>query len=235
MSEQKVTDEELSNALEEENQEPVNEEVQQVEEEPKQADQKKDVENAERSALGRKFKNLESRMDQMLGLMETRQQQSTPPHKEEEEIDIITSRSDVESVIEARERKKKEEQEKYESGYLRHIGKMGASAEDPDWYDLVMEEMMTNANFRKRYSNDPSNDAELNYTKAENSLLRKAKGKKEPNVKGESPRSPLGGEMGGRASETVIKMPKLDAAAQDYVDYLRKEGKSEEDIAKMLQ
>jgi hypothetical protein len=102
---------------------------------------------------------------------------------------------------------------------------------DQKEYDAVIAEMQS---MTYDPSNDPKRDAEINFYKAERAYLRKkiAPPRKNP-LEGKKPEEKIGVAT---AQKTVVKepaTPKLDAAAQSYLDFVRSED-GEERASKLV-
>lgn len=203
--------------------EAVNEEVNEgvpVEEDPEKVEQKrqKDLENAERSKLGRKVKSLEDQIGKLTSLLEKQEED------EEEDEEIILTPKELPKYLEKIEEKKKAEHAQYEKDYTGEFAKLGA---DDTNFQVVWEEMVNNHN--SVITGDPSIDAQMNYLKAKNTLLQR-----------NTPENKLKGK--GKEANTNINVPtkmkdkenkpiKLDPEAEEFA---KRMGLSEEFIQKSL-
>ena len=175
--------------------------------------------NAESTRLGRKFVVLEERLD----AVEKRGQEPVV----EEEFMYPTTRAEMKQHFQDFQKEdnavRAEEQKTYESGYLQKLETMaeGISAED---HKAVLDKMgEQNSPFNKRYSNNSGYDAEKNFLKAQNSVLKgklDAATTKEPTnpLKGETPTEALGVGGESKVVSRPVKEIKLDKAAQEFKD-----------------
>lgn len=236
-----VTDEALESALEQP--EVVVEPEPEVKVEP---EVKKELpsDQEERTRLGRHLKRLEERLDRDKLERENLSQRfdeiisrfdrpSRDENPSEDADEVIATAADVRRI--ARADRIKEEQERtrdqgqYEQNYIRTLRNF--ERDNPTLHQEIFKEMMTNFNVRR--SNDPSLDADLNYTKAKSAVLAKkisASGP-QPKVAGAKVTSPTDLSIESRDIAAVGKEIKLDPLAESFV---RSTGMSEESQRKAM-
>lgn len=180
-----------------------------VEEDEDTARVNAEVEHKESSRLGRRLSAMEERMDAFLNQAE---RLVTPRDEIVEEIDpdMPVTLKEVEAYINRKEETKRTGRVNYESAYVRSVAKL-SDGEDGEFADKVMDEM--EANFNTEYSIDGGRDAEVNWLKASNAVLRQGSQKKNP-LKGKKPKGALG--VGGADVVTTreFQIPELDDAAK---------------------
>lgn len=207
--EEVVTEEVAEDVVEDQE---VSEDVSEVSDEQKQ----RDTENAERSKLGRKVKTLEEQITRLSGLLERKQQEQEPE-------DSILTPENLPKYIERLEQERSHKKQEYSSSYTSKFAEIGAEDEN---FDDVWAEMYANHN--AVVTGDPSVDAQINYLKAQNALLKK--GPKNPvQGKGATTNTAVNIPDGMQKKQTV--MPKLDHVAAEF---LKKTGLSPEWAAKKL-
>jgi len=199
---------------------PAEEETAEVTEEGLPADHK------ERSDLGRKVSAMHRRMDEMTQTLSSLQSflEANSQRRDENPIDPDEplTMKDLQRYETEREKAKKREQKQYDDKYRNTVQGLGTDLTDEEW-TAVVEEMK---NIPLNSSNNPEIDAERNFYKAQGIYFRKSSTKSEKKV------NPLKGERANTGvattQKTVVKetkMPKLDADAQAYYDYVaRTEG-----------
>lgn len=169
----------------------------------------RDEENAERSRLGRKVKELEAQLSgigtlqeqvaRMASLLESKQETN-------DEDEIVTTKT-LSSYLQRQEQESKQKKQAYEKDYTSAFTRYGA---EDDNFDTVWQEMVDNHNVI--HTGDPKVDAQINYLAAQNALLRK-------------PNNPLKGKgqdvKGVNTPDTTKQnpkgMPTLDPVAEDFV------------------
>ncbi|MCK4328787.1 hypothetical protein KAX02_02985 [candidate division WOR-3 bacterium] len=199
-----------------------------------QGDQELDAEglpqdHKSRSDLGRKISafhrrqdEFDDRIDRLLSVMET---QGLPedPGLQSEPGDIVTH-ADINKILDDREKTKTQNAQNYDKQYVASISALSSELSEQEYNEIFAE--MQNITYNP--SNDPARDAELNFIKAERAFLRKkVAGKKTNPLKGEKPRSALGGITN---QTTVVKdatLPKLDAAGESYLNFVAREDGAE--------
>lgn len=167
------------------------------------------------SRLGRKVKNLEDRLAEAISNLE-----KSPEPKEELDFDdenASVSLKDVRTIIAKAKKDEEDTKVAYNNTYLQTAISLSESEEE-EFANTVLDEM--DANFNTLYSNDPARDAETNYLKAQNAVLRKSqnKGKDNP-LKGKKPKAALGVTGGDNNTQSTFKMPVLDEHAQDLIKH----------------
>jgi len=179
--------------------------------------------------MQRQNQELLNRMDLMLNGRNTSSQQETPDDEE-----ILTTRGEFRSFMAEEMAKQKQyemqSQTQYEQGYIKTINKLGSDVSENE-YKEIHDEMMKNHNVR--YSDNPSDDAERNWLKAERAVLRKkmANPVKSNPIKGNQPKAPLGGSSGEVVVDKAKKMMKFDDAT---LAYMKERDISPEKAAKIL-
>ena len=203
------------------------------EEEPKDDSAK----HKEDSRLGRKMKGLESRFDQLLARLE---QNAAAAKSEPVEVpDVVSTAEDVEKVLQARETKSRQVKADYEAKYLKQVEQLKAATEDGELHEEIVAEMLSNPKFNVMHDqHNPFADARVNYSEAKAHILTQKYSGNAPKVParetaGKPPVTPAASAT--RTAARTVALPKLDETAQQYVNYLRSKGMSEEDIAKELE
>ena len=203
-------------------------------------------EHKEKSKLGRKFKGLEERFNELQRKVETGTiSKESPtyqaPQEDEAELERIRELYREDPIAGKRaadaydKRIASTEAKAYEGAFLKQIDTL--SQEDPDLHAESFKELMEHYNVR--LSNDPVADAERNYARAKIAVLKRSTSgdKVRPNTAGGKV-VPVGAAAGAttEATKTVV-LPDLskDPATRDYVAYLRKQGVKDEEIAKSLE
>ncbi len=215
----KVTDEALESALEQPEVQVETEVEAKVESEPKKelpSDQE------ERTRLGRHLKRFEERLGRLEGLDQKLDEvisrfdrpSRTETLSEEEMPEVVSTPQDVIRVVDARERKRTEEQGQYEQKYVGTLRNL--ERDNPTLHQEIFKEMMTNFNVRR--SNDPSLDAELNYTKAKSAILAKkiSTSSPKPNVAGGKVTASTDLSIESRDISPTGKEIKLDEFAESF-------------------
>jgi len=187
------------------------------------------VEQKSRSDLGRKVAAIHRRLDEqdnkwneLLDRFDVMLSRSSGKTEQQVDYDEPLTRRDLENWQKEQETAKQKQEKKYNDSYNNTMLKLGAEMTDDDWNGLVAELK----NMPPARTNNPSHDAELNFFKAQASMLKKAVVKpaerKNP-LKGETPKNPTGVITN---QKTVVKdspMPKLDGAARSYLDFIARE------------
>lgn len=206
-----------------------------------------DAEHKENSKLGRKFKGLESKFDQMLERLDKlaasqRESSSVPSSQnDDEELEKIRDLYTVDPIEANRKQREYEtrteakQQNLYESGYIRKLQTF--TKDEGEMFEDIYNEML--ANFNVKHVGNPDIDAELNWNKAKASLLsKKLATPKEPKLPGkgggkEPPITPSGSET-RNTTVSKIPLPAMDSQTAAYVSYLRKQGVGDDEIAETL-
>ena len=202
---------------------PTEEPVEEPAGEPEQPEYDEDglpLNHAARSDLGRKvaaqfrkmdmleqqFQDVNSKIDSVL--------QAFKKPDEEIDPDMPMTFRDFQAIQHRTAQQQAQMAEAYQKAYVSTITNLAKDA-DEDYYQAVMNEMK---NIEYTPSANPARDAELNYLRAERNLLKKTMASKKNPLKGGSP--------GGTITKQPVKknnkpLPKLDAAAEDYLAYIR--------------
>ena len=188
------------------------------------------VDHTDRSNLGRKITafhrrqdEFEERINRLLGVMEGQQQPAQIQELPKVDPDEPVTFAEMGQFLDQREKTATQKAEIYNANYMKTLGQLSSEISEQEWTAISGE--MKNINYNP--SNNPIRDAEINFGKAERAHLRKAlaatKSTKENPLKGEKPRSALG----GITNQTVVTkdpaLPKLDAAGQSYLAYVGRE------------
>jgi len=184
-------------------------EIEETQETPEEIQAKqRDEENAERSKLGRKVKEMETNFsgiqDQLNRLASLLEQKQKDPEFDDDEI--ITAKN-LPDYLKRKEQEQNQQKQAYEKDYTSTFARIGAEDDD---FDNVWNEMLANHN--TIHTSDPKIDAQINYLSAKNSLLKK-------------PKNPLQGKgkdvQGVNVPNTTKHegkgMPKLDPVADEFV------------------
>lgn len=199
------------------------------------------VDNAERSQLGRKVKELTETVASLQQvIVEGIKGNSSVPASipssssgSENEFTVPTTWDEFKTAM----NKIKEDEEKassvYSNSYLEKVATLGVNE---SMHKEIVDEMMTNFNIRR--SDSGPNDAMINYYQAKASVLSKKMAqpieKRNP-FEGVPPAAPTGVGGGGIPPASPVSPPTLDPDSERYVNYLmRTTGKSKEDIVKNL-
>jgi hypothetical protein len=202
----------------------------------------------DRSRLGRRLKRLEGTIETLVSSLESERQQrqiaeymrSQQPKQTRDfdqdepsrNDDIVTTETDVERVVDKRERRKVEEAERYQNGFVAQLNAFKGN--NPKLHQKIVEELITN--FNRKITGNPQVDARLNYAEAKaalaTKLLASQSQKAKPNVAGGTQSA-----TGVSASSTAQKSGKgdiwsrLDKEAADYAKSLKM---TEEEVEEAL-
>jgi hypothetical protein len=181
----------------------------------------------ERSELGRKVSAIHRRMDEtdnkfdrILTYLES-ENSKTDDSSTGRDPDEPMTRREAEEMADERDEKRKKRKDKYQVEYDQTIRTQGPELEQ-DEFDAILAEM----NFTYDPTDDPIRDAEKNFNRAEVAYLRKKNAKpleKENPLKGAAPAGKLGVATSQKTVQKETMIPKLDAAAQSYIDSVREE------------
>jgi hypothetical protein len=174
------------------------------------------LEQKERSNLGRKVKKLEDTLEQMNeAIQEMRSQRQAPQTAQEDLPEYISTPGDVEKYLTLRERKQKEERDRYQSVYAKTFREVGK--EDPEMYEEIFNEMFEHFNVVK--TGQAEVDAELNYARAKASVFAKKTSQPKPkaNVKGKEPAGSTNLSVDSRAETTSGPEIELDDYAKEFM------------------
>lgn len=186
--------------------------------------------------LGRRVKGLETtlsemnqKLDNFFSRFDARDRETI---REETGLpEIISTPEDVIKVNRYMKKKEQEEEikdkENFSRNYLNDFKSLGSR--DSELYPEIYDEMIKNFNIR--YSDDPKNDARVNYAEAKAALLSRKFAPVKPNIKGKKPEIPI--DLGIESKETPISSESvhLDDFAQDFA---KSTGMKEESIKEAL-
>lgn len=210
---------------EQEEEEPSAEEQEESAEEPQYDEDGLPLNHAARSELGRKVAAYHRRLDMLeekLGKLDefdskinTLIQYLNKPEEEEEiDPDMPMTLRDFVRIQQRTQQQQAQLAEAYNNAYVSKITAMARDV-DEEYLQAVMEEMK---NITYTPTADPERDAELNFLRAERQLLKKEMGAKKNPLRGESPGGTLKKQP---TTKTGKPLPKLNAAAEDYLAYIR--------------
>ena len=202
--------------------------------------------HGERSQLGRRVgeidRNLTSQIEQMQDKMDSflkgvesarPQQQPAPMYDDNEEIPMTMGDLNkwYNNRVQHDRQRASEDTTRYESGYRETFSKL-ASKTEPEEAKKIEDEML--ANFNVRHSNDPQLDAERNFLRAENAVLRNRPPEKpQTNLRQSTPK---GGASNTATAQRKAGAVKLDPIAAEFVAELKKNNDwSDEDVSKALE
>jgi hypothetical protein len=210
-------------------------------------DKQKDLDNAEKSRLGRKVaamrkeqEDFQGEMRQMLADIQAERrfaQNRTSMTVEDEPVndldfdddDPITY-ADFKRIQEREQQLAKRQTDKYANAYTGVIHQIGAGEQDRNLHDAVVKELMANHNVKR--SENGELDAQLNYAKAQAVVFRQLADGKNPLEKNHQVTSPLGGSVHSSDEPRRAKPKhKLDAYAQDLANRM---GLSQKEIDEAL-
>jgi len=178
-----------------------------------------------KSNLGRKLAAMEARQKELIDKIETLTSSSNDEDPDDE-FEIPTTREEFRAALKREQEIQHAQQQKtqveYEQKYLGAVDAL--SGEDEATHDEIYNEMM--ANFNVKISDNPELDAQLNYAKAEASLLKKKVGTKTNPLKGNNEYSnkQTPQKMVKKTTSTPTKLSGPEA------EYARMMGMSEEQI-----
>ena len=218
-----IEPEELEQAVEEPEEQEAIEEPEEPEavEEPEEPPEPKD--NAARSKLGRKVEAMWERLDTQNETFEklakVLEAMTAKEAAQDEDDDVFISRAQAEELAAKKVQEvlaaKDESQTKYEKRYRDELLTVGEEYE-PDEFDSIQKIMMEKYNIK--HTGNPEYDALRNWRNAEKEFLQSAK-KAVPKGK-----LPTGAKIATTGTEKVKEkkkiLPKLDAAAQRYLDMI---------------
>lgn len=224
----KLAEAEVGSPLEEEKVE--KEELQKEVEEPE--DQR------ERSQLGRRVRRVEDSLTTILSKLDSALERREPNYNipssqqtsssfDNDVPEVITTYDDFKKAQKKYRDDETKEQRKYEENYFRKLDQL--RTENSDLHQETVDEMM--ANFNVKHSGDANVDAELNYSKAQTSLLKKKVGTIKPKVKGEKLTSSTNLSVESRETSATTSEPQLDEFASEYA---KKVGMNGESVKKAL-
>lgn len=203
--------------------------------EPK--DDEEGLDHKESSKLGRKLKGLYDKVDSLTNELEALRK----PPKTEPEIEVpevISTPEDIDKYLAARSEKLQRDQKEYEKNYLGQVNQFKATEEDETFYDEVVAEITRDGSpFNRRFKGGSAfSDARVNYAEAKAFLIsKKMSGKKKVPDRETADAPPIQPAASAtRTTAKTVSLPHLDAEATAYVGYLRRQGMTDEDIAKEL-
>ena len=206
--------------------------------------------HGERSQLGRKvgdnYRELMGELEQVKRELDSFKQgvqsvqpqaiqQDIPSFDPNEEIPHDMTWGQMEKWQDERDQRKRqlEEQDmiRYESGYREKFSKLTQDIDEKE-AEAIETEML--ANFNVRHYNDPTLDAERNFLRAENAVLRNRPPEKpQTNLR---QGKPTGGKSGTTTAQRKAGAVKLDPIAAEFVAELKKNNDwSDEDVSKALE
>lgn len=244
--------------LEQPSAEPVVEETVSVEAEPtvegsedEEGEDEDLDEHKDRSRMGRRLKRLEGTIESLLHKLEAQEQQrqvreyflqqqlaaarqNPDVHDEPNmESELVSTDTDVERVMDKRERRKAEEAERYQNTFVATLN--GLAGSNPKMHKVIVNELITN--FNKRVTGNPQIDARLNYAEAKSAVMAKIAASKtvekpKPNIAGNTQSA-----TGVSASSTAQKTKGADIWSRldkEAAEYARAVGMKEDDIEAAL-
>jgi len=216
---------------EEVNLETEEEELEELEEEPEIKDEPDpQTENAERSRLGRRLSKMEKMFEEFMTNFTnfTQKTAETEPSYEEE---LPLTKKEAREYFAKLQQTQLAEQDKYADAYLDTLEDLGADESDPKFFDEVVKFMKTNTEYNTRQSNNPKADAEANYLKAANAVLRANRGVKKNPLNKNKVKNPkhLGVNGDTKVESKEVIVPELDDYAKRFAAAV---GMSEESIKK---
>ncbi len=189
-------------------------------------DKVKDEVNALNSGLGRKVKFMESQMaaqqarnDEILAKLDSMSRPTSPEEGLDDDT-YMTKAQVAQQVAQfvAEEKKKATDQDtKYREEYSIALASQGSELSEAE-HNANVAEHFANPDLNVRLSNDPKRDAETNYLKANNVVLRKKSATKVNPLQGDPPTGPLGVGGGSKVESKAEVMPNLDPAVKAFVD-----------------
>lgn len=222
-----VTNEDLDAALEnlEGTAEEVVEEVQEQQVEEQETAEEMDddglpTDHAARTRLGQKmsayFKKAD-RLEEMMARLVDLQEKAYQPQQREVDPDETVTYRDLDRYYEERRQREDAMQQDYENSYMKTVYGMDTGLDDT-LREEIFNEMYQN--FNVKHTDNAAADARINWSEAKAAVYGKrlARPKKKENpLKGEKPRSELGGveKQSNEASEAPL--PKLSGPAADLL------------------
>lgn len=206
--------------------------------EEKEKEEKKEVKEPvsedHPTKLGRRVKGLETtlsemnqKLDAFFSRSESRDRETAKTVTNDELPEIISTPDDVVKVNRFMKKKEQEDQEVYTKNYLNNFKSLGSR--DSELYPEIYDEMIKN--FNVRYSDNPQNDARVNYAEAKAAILSQKYAPTKPNVRGKKGEIPT--DLGIESRETVTSSESvhLDDMAMDFA---KSTGMKEESIREAL-
>jgi len=186
----------------------------------------------ESSKLGRKVHGINERIKQLEAQIVAMNDHRTKNPVEVPEI--ISTPDDIERYMYVKSQREQQAQAEYEKSYLQTVQQL--ANQNSDIHDEVFAEMMQNHNVR--YSPNGYADARVNYAEAKSSVLLK-KLKSSPTLPKRETAKTAPVTPAATATRTATKpVAKVnydsDPHLKSYAEYLKRQGMSDEDIAKEL-
>lgn len=211
------------------------EEPTQITEQTETAEQ---LEHKERSKLGRRISSFEQEIDglkQTIAQLSSNLMQRPDPYSQRAvgavedapPVEYISTPDDLEKYEAWRAAKTERQRNAYANNYIQTIKTM--TYVNPELHTDIENELLTNVNAYPTYSNyaNPAGDAQQNYLKAENKLLKQrlvSSQAPKPNVRGGAP-APTGVSATTRMNTVAKPTVKLDDYASKFIKSL---GESED-------
>lgn len=190
-------------------------------------------EHGERSELGRKVAALHRRLDGMesvLGKLDDIESKLTSyrplPKEETDDDDVVITKKDLKKTWGELQAEQEREAKKYSDSYLKTLRALGR--DNLELHQDVLSEMEKNPQFNQRRSSDPSVDAELNYSKALASVLRKTRANDNPFKGDKNPQKATVTQTNSTKAKTKVE---LDPLAKEFAE---KMGMSDDDVRAAL-
>jgi hypothetical protein len=203
-----------------------------VEEQASEPTEAEKLTQQESSKLGRKVHGINERIKQLESQIATMNDVKIKNPVEVPEI--ISTPDDIERYMYVKQQREQQLQAEYEKSYLTTVQQLADV--NKDIHDEVFAEMMQNYNVR--YSPNGFSDARINYAEAKASVLTK-KLKSSPTLPKREVASKAPVAPAATATRTTPKpSPRVDYGSdpnvKSYVDYLKRQGMSDDDIQKEL-
>lgn len=166
--------------------------------------------------FGTKLGTLDSRLDKLLTLLE----KQNSPEEEEIDPDMPLTYGEYQRLEQKREQERAYQQQRYNDEYISTISQL-ASDLDEKSAELIVAEMRDNVRYTP--TGNAKEDARSNFIKATQLVLQKqtaAPLKKTNPLDKNEPRKGIGTIKSQAITKTNKPLPKLDAAAEDYLRYV---------------
>ena len=235
-----VSDDMLDSALAAEGEPTKEEKKEEVKEVEKEVEDKEveeveekvpDVENAEKSKLGRKVAAMERNFNMFMEEMRQFATATAPKKAEvEEDDDTPLTKKDVERYLEERSTKKALEEKAYSNKY---ITKMVTLTEELD--ETVLDEVLTevDSKYNKKRTGNPDMDAQLDYLEAYNGILARKSGKKSNPLEKNKDKKVKGLGISGEEKNSVSSKKEI-ALDHEAAAFAKQMGLSPEEIEDAL-
>lgn len=215
------------------------------------------TDNAERSRLGRRMKNLEDSLSQLLSkldsigaaspVQQTQQQTNIPVNYDdsfmERELqaaveqglipETIITPMDQLRVDNYRQRVEEKRSIEYQRGYINALKGFKGDTDDSLHDEVVAELFRLESPFNQKRYGDPTVDARLNYLEAKSAILEgKVTTPSAKNVfKGKQGNVPTGNHVTTKVAPSEESVPQLDEVS---LQFIKSQGMSEETVRKAL-